>query len=34
LYREVLPRLVKMGKAEPAAAVDIHPNALKNAQQG
>ena len=32
--REVLPRLVKMGKAEPAAAVDINPEALKNAQQG
>ena len=32
--REVLPRLVAMGKAEPAAAVDVNPDALKNAQQG
>jgi len=32
--REVLPRLVAMGKAEPAAAVDINPDALQNAQQG
>ncbi|MBM4040198.1 MAG: gfo/Idh/MocA family oxidoreductase, partial [Planctomycetes bacterium] len=32
--REVLPRLVKMGKAEPAAAVDINSEALSNAQQG
>jgi predicted dehydrogenase len=32
--REVLPRLVKLGKAEPAAAVDINPEALENAQEG
>ena len=32
--REVLPRLIAMGKIEPAAAVDINPDALKNAQEG
>ncbi|MBM4035967.1 MAG: Gfo/Idh/MocA family oxidoreductase [Planctomycetes bacterium] len=32
--REVLPRLVRMGRIEPAAAVDINPEALRNAQEG
>jgi len=32
--RDVLPRLVKMGKAEPAAAVDIVPDHLAFAQEG
>jgi len=31
--RDFLPRLVKMGRIEPAAAVDANPEALKNAQQ-
>jgi len=31
--RNVLPRLVAMGKAEPAAAVDIVPDHLRNAQE-
>jgi len=30
----VLPRLKAMGKAEPAAAVDVNPDALKNAVDG
>lgn len=32
--REVLPRLVKMGKIEPAAAVDMNPECHKNAIEG
>ena len=32
--RDVLPRLVEMGKAEPAAAVDIVPEHLTNAREG
>ena len=32
--KDVLPRLVEMGKAVPAAAVDIVPEHLKNAQEG
>ncbi len=31
---QVLSRLVKLGKAEPAAAVDINPDNLKNARDG
>ena len=30
---QVLPRLADLGKAVPAAAVDVNPEALKNAQQ-
>jgi len=32
--RNVLPRLVEMGKVEPAAAVDIDPDQLRNAVEG
>lgn len=32
--RRVLPRLVEMGKAEPAAAADIEPEHLRNAMEG